>query len=150
MSNRTKAIISFTVALLAIGGLYAGMQPPKAITAGERGTEAPQPLATQLSDAVQNGNSPVIDRFRVTIENAKPGVAVPVLKATQGDSLTIDITSDRSGTLEIHGYGKTVAVTPGSESSVSFVATRAGRFPIDLHARDGRHLEVTALEVLPR
>jgi hypothetical protein len=29
-------------------------------------------------------------------------------------------------------------------------ALRTGRFPIDLHAEDGAHVEVTALEVMPR
>ena len=39
---------------------------------------------------------------------------------------------------------------PGNEVTLTFVATRTGRFPIDLHGRDGRHLDVTALEVQPR
>jgi hypothetical protein len=41
-------------------------------------------------------------------------------------------------------------VSPGSETTLSFVATRAGRFPIDLHGSNGAHVEVTALEVQPR
>ena len=86
----------------------------------------------------------------IAIEKLKPGVAMPVLRVQQGDSLVIDVTSDRAGTLEIHGYGKEIAVQPGGTVSLSFVANRAGRFPIDLHARDGRHLEVTALEVHPK
>ena len=89
-------------------------------------------------------------RHVIAIEKLKPGVAMPVLRARQGDSLVIDITSDRAGTLEIHGYGKEIAVQPGGTVSLSFIANRAGRFPIDLHARDGRHLEVTALEVHPK
>lgn len=89
-------------------------------------------------------------RLRIEIGASKPGVVTAPLRATQGESLTIDIVSDRAGTLEIHGYGKKVDVAPGSVATLSFVATLAGRFPVDLHGRDGRHLEVTALEVQPR
>jgi len=100
---------------------------------------------------VQPAEAPqTVKNFRVTIENTKPGVTAPVLKATQGDALTIDITSDRPGTVEIHGYQKKVDVAPGRVSTLSFAASIAGRFPIDLHGRDGRHLDVTALEVQPR
>jgi hypothetical protein len=55
-----------------------------------------------------------------------------------------------AGHVEVHGYDEDVAVAPGRTATLSFTATRSGRFPIDLHAQDGAHLEVTALEVMPR
>ena len=88
--------------------------------------------------------------FQIVIENTKPGAMAPVLKAVQGESVTIDVTSDRPGTLEIHGYQKSIDVAPGGVATLSFVANVAGRFPVDLHGRDGRHLDITALEVQPR
>ena len=121
MSKRTMVVTAVVVALLA------SASPAKP-------AESPQ----------------TVKNFRVAIENTKPGATVPVLKATQGDSLTIDITSDRPGTVEIHGYQKKVDVAPGHVATLSFVANIAGRFPVDLHGRDGRHLDVTALEVQPR
>jgi hypothetical protein len=89
-------------------------------------------------------------RLRIEIGNSKPGTVAAPLRATQGEALVIDIVSDRPGTLEIHGYGKKIDVAPGSVATLSFVANLAGRFPVDLHGRDGRHLEVSALEVQPR
>jgi copper(I)-binding protein len=103
--------------------------------------------------ATANAAAPVespAKRLRIEIGNSKPGTVAVPLRATQGESLTIDIASDRAGTLEIHGYGKKIDVAPGSVVTLSFVANLAGRFPVDLHGRDGRHLEVTALEVQPR
>jgi len=112
---------------------------------------APQAAQDGALTPPKSAASPqTVKTFHVEIENTKPGVATPVLKATQGDSLTIDITSDRPGTLEIHGYQRKIDVAPGSVATLSFVANIAGRFPVDLHARDGRHLDVTALEVQPR
>jgi hypothetical protein len=66
------------------------------------------------------------------------------------DPVTLSVTTDRAGMLEVHGYRKEVTVQPGTTGTLSFVATRTGRFPIDLHASDGEHIEVTALEVMPR
>ena len=107
-------------------------------------------LLASASPAQPAESPQTVKNFRVAIENTKPGVTAPVLKATQGDSLTIDVTSDRPGTVEVHGYQKKVDVAPGRVATLSFVATIAGRFPLDLHGRDGRHLDVTALEVQPR
>ena len=105
--------------------------------------------AAAATNAAAPAESPA-KRLRIEIGASKPGVVAAPLRATQGESLTIDIVSDRAGTLEIHGYGKKVDVAPGSVATLSFVAMLAGRFPVDLHGRDGRHLEVTALEVQPR
>jgi hypothetical protein len=102
-----------------------------------------------MAKAAEPAQSPV-KRLRIEIGNSKPGTVAAPLRATQGESLTIDIASDRAGTLEIHGYGKKIDVAPGTIVTLSLVANLAGRFPVDLHGRDGRHLEVTALEVQPR
>jgi heme/copper-type cytochrome/quinol oxidase subunit 2 len=88
--------------------------------------------------------------FRLVIADLKPGVETPALKAKEGDKITIVITSTRSGTLEVHGYNRRIAVTPGAEVKLTFKADYAGRFPIHLHAGDGKHIEVTALEIMPR
>ena len=93
---------------------------------------------------------PSSDSLRIAIDKAKPGEVLPVLLARQGDALTILITTNRAGMLEIHGYGQSIGIAPGAEAKLAFRARHAGRFPIHLHARDGAHLELTALEVRPR
>jgi heme/copper-type cytochrome/quinol oxidase subunit 2 len=149
MSNRLKVILPVVAVLIALTWLYAGSQPSDG--AIKLAGDSPTPPPAQSAQAVERTPpSPSAGRFRIAIEDVKPGVAIPVLKATQGDSVSIVVTSDRVGTLEIHGYRQEVSVTPGSETTLSFVATRAGRFPIDLHGSNGAHVEVTALEVQPR
>lgn len=149
------------VALLALGWRWTGTPqgptvepaplPPASAAAPDNRAE-PAAIAKSAapveSTTAQSTSS--VKHLRVAIENTKPGIAPAPLRATQGDSLTIDITSDRAGTVEIHGYGKQIEVAPGSVATLAFVANIAGRFPVDLHGRDGRHIDVTALEVQPR
>lgn len=163
MSNRIRLIVVLAAAVLALAWLYGRIRPSASVsdnaqpvapttlesTAQASVAEARPSSAGERSDNAQRDGLPP-GHFRVSIASSGPGAMTPVLKAHQGDALTINITSDRRGTLEIHGYGKEIAVVPGTEATINFVATRAGRFPIDLHGRDGRHLEVTALEVQPR
>jgi len=163
MSNRTLMVAVAVVALLALGWLWTGARTPQGSTVEPAHAAPPQavtpdnsaapPVAAKTEAPVESTTAPstsTVNHLRVAIENTKPGVAAPPLHATQGDSLLIDIASDRAGTLEIHGYGKKTEVAPGSVATLAFVANIAGRFPVDLHSRDGRHIEVTALEVQPR
>jgi hypothetical protein len=164
MSSRIRLIVMLAAALLALAWMYGRFRPSASVTADAHPaapvaaesraqtpvSEARPSSAGERADNAQRDGAPSSGHFRVTIGSGSPGDRPPVLKARQGDAVTIDITSDRQGTLEIHGYRKEVAVMPENEATVTFVATRAGRFPIDLHGRDGRHLEVTALEVEPR
>jgi hypothetical protein len=163
MSNRTLTVIVVVFALLALGWLWTGGRMPQRPTA-EAAPLPPAPTAAPdirvMPAAATKSAAPVeptpaqstssVKHLRVAIENTKPGIAPAPLRATQSDSLTIDITSDRAGTVEIHGYGKKIEVAPGSVATLAFVANIAGRFPVDLHGRDGRHIDVTALEVQPR
>ena len=88
--------------------------------------------------------------FPITISKAHPPAPSDVIRVNKDDLVTLSITSDRAGHLEVHGYRKEVQVEPGATATLSFTATQTGRFPIDLHASDGAHVEVTALEVMPR
>jgi len=84
------------------------------------------------------------------ISKEHPPAPSDVIRVNKDDQVTLQITSDRVGHLEVHGYRKEVQVAPGTTATLSFAAVRTGRFPIDLHGSDGAHVEVTALEVLPR
>ena len=88
--------------------------------------------------------------FAIVIDKAHPPAPSDVIRVNKDDQVTLSITSDRAGHLEVHGYRKEVKVEPGTTATMSFAAVRTGRFPIDLHASDGAHVEVTALEVMPK
>jgi hypothetical protein len=166
VQRRTAAIMSLGATVLVLAGLYvafqrspergaaeidtkrdAGSSPaPAAAVAPAQPPSAPPPLASAAPAQVP----PLPTPFRIAVEDVKPGVVIPAVRAKQGDAVSIIVTTNRAGTLEIHGYGQKVTVTPGAEAKLVFRAERTGRFPIELHARDGGHVEVTALEVQPK
>jgi hypothetical protein len=80
------------------------------------------------------------------------GAAAPfrTLKVGKGDIVEVSVDSDQAGKLEVHGYRNELAVTAHVKASMTFAADRTGRFPIDLHAKGGTHIEAGALEVMPR
>jgi hypothetical protein len=125
--------------------------PPAAAAQAEPPREVPAVTPRPAADAAAVAKSPQPEgTFRIAIDDAKGGDVMPALGAKQGDAVTIVITTDRAGTLEIHGYGQRVEIAPGAEAKLAFVAKHAGRFPIHLHTRDGAHVELTAFEVQPR
>jgi hypothetical protein len=114
------------------------------------------PNAAAAASAVASNAAPAADSaasvsaaFAISISKAHPPAPSDVIRVKKDDPVTLSITTDRAGHLEVHGYRKEVEIEPGRTVTLSFPAVRTGRFPIDLHASDGAHVEVTALEVLP-
>ena len=117
-----------------------GASSDSAATAAPAAAAPPPPAA----------GTPAPSTFTIAIDKAHPPAPSDVIRVHKDDPVTLSITSDRAGHLEVHGYRKEVQVAPGRTSTLSFTAARTGRFPIDLHGSDGAHVEVTALEVLPK
>ena len=115
--------------------------------AGEAGSVA----ITTASAAASGSSEPAqAAAFVIAISKTHPPAPSDVIRIRKDDRVTLSITTDRPGHLEVHGYRKEVKIEPGTTAMLSFAAVRTGRFPLDLHASDGAHVEVTALEVLPR
>ena len=112
------------------------------------------PASSSASQAAAStstaGAEPSHGTFSIVIDKAHPPAPTDVIRVSKDDPVTLSITTDRAGNLEVHGYRKEVKVQPGTTGTLSFVANMTGRFPIDLHASDGEHVEVTALEVMPK
>jgi len=164
-------ILPVVIAVLALGGIYAllrqdashGGASPPAMAEATRASESVVPRTGPATAVPSLKSSPVVEApsaaaqelsppgvFRLVIADLKPGVDMPALKARQGDPISIVIASSQYGTLEVHGYGQRIALKPGTDATLAFKAEHTGRFPIHLHGRNGEHLEVTALEILPQ
>lgn len=65
----------------------------------------------------------------------------------KGQEVTIEIASEAAGDLHLHGYDDEVTVEAGATASLTFTASRAGQFPIELHAADDSEVEVGLLTV---
>jgi hypothetical protein len=118
----------------------ANAMPPSAATVA----------ASEPAAAPGAASAPAPGTFSIVIDKAHPPAPSDVIRVSKDDQVTLSITSDRAGHLEVHGYKKEVKVEPGTAATLSFAAVRTGRFPIDLHASDGAHVEVSALEVMPK
>ena len=88
--------------------------------------------------------------YRVAIGKSQEGVKTPLLKAKQGEQVRIVLASERPGTVEIHGYNRSIAVKPGAEATLLVQANQTGRFPVHLHTPEGAHIEVASFDVQPK
>ena len=66
---------------------------------------------------------------------------------TEGDNITIKITSDQEEELHIHGYDNSVDLQKDIPAQLSFTANITGRFIYELEKSE---TEIGVLEVLPK
>lgn len=139
MRKRSYGILWVAFAILVLGGLYLGLQ-----------TTLKEDEAGELQSAA----------YRLSISALSPGEVLPVFKATQGDTVTLAIRSDRPGELDVHGYEKKIDLEPDGEVTLTFTADKAGAFPMYLHMHepldpnepDGpvSHRHLATLDVQPK
>jgi hypothetical protein len=70
-----------------------------------------------------------------------------VIKLTEGDKLTLRVTSDTDDEMHLHGYNLHLDLTAGQAGELTLTANRSGRFEYELHHA---HRTLGALEVYPR
>src|SRR6476646_4777248 len=92
---------------------------------------------------------PQIRTYHLTVGGGRLTEGPTVLGATQGDSITLEVSANAPSTLHLHGYEKLLQAQPGNDATVTFTAARAGFFPIALHRPDGSEDNVAALQVEP-
>jgi hypothetical protein len=90
--------------------------------------------------------------YRLRLQDQRLVSGPSLIEAIQGDSITLVITSNRTGILHVHEYEQHLVVdlVPGQEMTSSFTAERAGRFAVHLIGPDGAYAEVAVVEVQPR
>jgi len=89
--------------------------------------------------------------FELSIHNGKLAETAPTLRVTQGDTVVLDLSSDRDLELHLHGYSLTFAVTAGKPAAWRFAVPSSGRFPLAVHGHGGahEHAPLLYLEVHP-
>lgn len=127
--RHARAILWFGAAIVLLIALYFGLE----LTLKVPTTEGPKHHNYHLSVSASNGVGPL-----------------PIFEVKQGDSVTLTVSSDRPGSVHVHGYEKEVVLNPGGNASLTFTAGRAGRFAVHLHDPDATMQGLAALEVQPR
>ena len=89
----------------------------------------------------------VIDLVIVGGRLAGEGASVRV---TEGDRVTLRLTSDTEIEVHLHGYDIEATVVSGATTEMSFEAFATGRFPMTVHGDDHSEKTLTYLEVYPR
>ena len=127
--NWIHAIVWLALAIASLGGLYAVLQS----SLGAHDTIAPRGLT-----------------YTLFISSGQPENTLPVFGAHEGDTVSLIVSSTRDAELHVHGYEKSIGISPAGTVSLTFVARYAGSFPIHVHERNGTMLQVAVLEVQPR
>jgi hypothetical protein len=84
--------------------------------------------------------------------NVRGGALAPdeqLIRADQGDDIVLRWSADEPITIHLHGYDIEKDLKPGAVTTMSFVATATGRFPITRHGH-GEETPLAYLEVHPR
>lgn len=114
-------IILIVVAVLVLGGLFAVLRP-------DRSDAGPQ---ARTVDVTIKGDTMTPSEIAVT----------------EGDQVTLHITSDQPVELHLHGYDRALDLEPGVPATLALDAKLTGNFPIE---NEGKKADLGALIVKPR
>jgi uncharacterized protein (DUF58 family) len=95
------------VAVLVLGGLFVVLRPDPPAAGPEERT--------------------------VEVELQADGMNPSEITVGESDRVTLSFTADRPRGLHLHGYDRQVEVEPGETATLSFKATRTGRFEVEDH-----------------
>ena len=87
--------------------------------------------------ACGGGAEPEARDFDLQIEDKKLNFDPSVIKVKQGDTVTLRIDADESGTFHLHGYDIQKEVGPDGTTTMELTASATGRFNITFHPGGG-------------
>ena len=94
--------------------------------------------------------------YTLALQDGALATGPSLISVNQGDTVTLNLRSDRSGQLMIHGYEQELsghegelAVGDSGQTTLTFVATKSGRYMIHFH-REDQHIEIAQIDVQPR
>ncbi len=85
--------------------------------------------------------------FGVVVSAGKVLSNGSVLSATEGDTVVINILSDVSDEVHLHGYDISINLEKNVSGTLTFVASKTGRFMFEL---ENKGMELGVIEVFPK
>jgi FtsP/CotA-like multicopper oxidase with cupredoxin domain len=147
-----RASLFIISGLILLAGLFLLLRPvrpeppPRAPVAALPSPGASELAVTEVPELLPEDQ----DEWPVVMLRVVNGVleeGPSLIRVQQGDPVQILIESDQDDEFHLHGYDLVLPLKAGVPAELQFTADRSGRFTYELHAR---HLELGALEVLPR
>ncbi len=117
----SRTIVVALLIALALGGLFLVLRP--------------DPPSSGRSDADgAGGGESRTETFAVSIEGGdmSPGE----ISVSEGDRVTLRLTSEEPVELHLHGYDLEKEVEPGERATLSFEADLTGRFEFEDHDKE--------------
>jgi hypothetical protein len=84
--------------------------------------------------------------YNLVVQNRHLIEGDTVLTAKKGDTVSITITADESDELHLHGYDLSTEFEAGAPATITFVANKTGRFPMEM---EGSKTELGEVQVQP-
>ena len=133
--SATPVLVGVLAALLAgCGTNTTSTNEPSPATSNPSGVSS-SATPPETSPGTPAAGTPAADAVVVAVQvrdgRVQPGLQTTKVKA--GQSVTITATSDVADSLHVHGYDKTLDLSPGRAASVSFVADVKGVFEVETH-----------------
>ncbi|MGH3800293.1 MAG: hypothetical protein ACRDTD_09220 [Pseudonocardiaceae bacterium] len=124
-----RMVVATSVLVLAVG-CAGGAQPATSEPARHHADESTgQPAGPTGQQPAATPDKTISVRIS---EGKVEGVPARV-EVDRGTPVRIEVTSDRSDELHVHGYDKTVQLAPGSPAVAQFVADLPGVFEVETH-----------------
>jgi hypothetical protein len=119
----------------ALAGLLLVLGLPLAGCAGRPADSAAGTSASGSGSSSSSGTSSAAaeQRIEVTFANGKAGGDTGRVKVAVGTSVALVVTSDVADQVHVHGYDIEKELSPGTPVTLTFDATIAGVFEVELH-----------------
>lgn len=110
-------------------------------------------LALCLAVSIEKARSAEV-AYALNITNDHVPANMQLIRVTQGDVVTLQLTADKPSVVHLHGYDIEKRVVPGAVTDLKFTASATGRFQVHLHGAqaesEGQEVVLVTIEVYPR
>lgn len=117
----SRSLLLALVVVLVLGGLFVALRP-----------DAPSSGAAGSDNAGTDGSQRKV--FDVSVEDGR--MSPDEIEVTEGDRVTLRLTSDAPLEVHLHGYDLEAEVAPEEPVDLSFEADLTGRFEIEDHEEE--------------
>jgi hypothetical protein len=109
-------------------------------------TTLPVPPPPPAPQPPEPAPEPAVTTVRIVVRDGKVVGGLKQATIEQGKRTMLVVSSDVADEVHLHGYDKSVDVTPGKPARLAFVASIPGRFEVEL---EDRGLQIADIEVRP-